>query len=74
MLFRSGNSMYNSFKSKGVNLWAIYDKFKEGGIGCLEKTLECAIVFIALFYFGVKAFQSSPQGSTLKMMGATVSK
>jgi len=64
-----GNSIYNSFKSKGANLWAIYDKFKEGGIGCLEKTLECAIVFIALptnFSEETKSFDLEPITETCK--------
>lgn len=46
-----GNSMYNSFKNKGIkeniNLFG-YDKFKNGGIGRVEDGLSCDIIFLAL--------------------------
>lgn len=46
-----GNSMYLSFKNKGmeenVNLFG-FDKFKNGGIGNIEDGLKCDIIFMAL--------------------------
>jgi len=46
-----GNSMYSSFKNKGmeenVNLFG-FDKFKNGGIGNIEDGLKCDIIFMAL--------------------------
>lgn len=46
-----GNSMYLSFKNKGmienINLFG-YDKFKDGGIGDIENGLKCDIIFMAL--------------------------
>ena len=46
-----GNSMYESFKLKGMqeneNLFG-YDKFKNGGIGKFEDCLNCDIIFLAL--------------------------
>lgn len=43
-----GSSMEKSFKELGVNLTAVYDKFKNGGIGKIEDLLECDIIFSAL--------------------------
>ena len=46
-----GGSMHESFFLKGmekdVNLFG-YDKFKDGGIGCLDNMFECDIIFTAL--------------------------
>ena len=46
-----GNSMYESFKNKGmidgVNLYG-FDKFKNGGVGKISDGLECDIIFMAL--------------------------
>jgi nucleotide sugar dehydrogenase len=42
-----GNAMYNSFKSKNINL-QIYDKYKNGGIGNILDTLKSDIIFLAL--------------------------
>jgi UDPglucose 6-dehydrogenase len=46
-----GNSMYMSFKNKGLeenkNLFG-YDKFKDGGIGNITDSLLCDIIFMAL--------------------------
>jgi len=46
-----GNSMYQSFKNKGlkenINLFG-YDKFKNGGIGNIKDGLLCDIIFLAL--------------------------
>lgn len=46
-----GNSMYNSFKNKGllenINLFG-YDKFKDGGIGDISNSLLVDIIFMAL--------------------------
>lgn len=46
-----GNSMYTSFKNKGmeenINLFG-FDKFKNGGIGQIEDGLNCDIIFMAL--------------------------
>lgn len=46
-----GNSMYTSFKNKGmeenVNLYG-FDKFKNGGIGNIMDGLNCDIIFMAL--------------------------
>ena len=46
-----GNSMYTSFKNKGmeenVNLFG-FDKFKNGGIGNIADGLNCDIIFMAL--------------------------
>ena len=46
-----GNSMYTSFKNKGlqenINLFC-FDKFKNGGIGNIEDGLKCDIIFMAL--------------------------
>lgn len=44
-----GNAMYQSFLKKGLreNL-NVYDKFKDGGIGTFESTLESDILFLAL--------------------------
>jgi len=46
-----GNSMYNSFKNKGleenVNLFG-FDKFKNGGIGQISDGLKSDIIFMAL--------------------------
>jgi hypothetical protein len=59
---------------KLANTTTSEQKIKVNSWGAIIAIIVVAIVFIALFYFGVKAFQSSPQGSTLKMMGATVTK
>lgn len=46
-----GNSMYNSFKNKGMeenlNLFG-FDKFKDGGIGSMDLGLSSDIIFMAL--------------------------
>jgi UDPglucose 6-dehydrogenase len=46
-----GNSMYSSFKNKGmrehINLFG-FDKFKNGGIGNINDGLKCDIIFMAL--------------------------
>ena len=46
-----GNSMYQSFKNKGLkenyNLFG-YDKFKNGGVGSIKDGLLCDIIFLAL--------------------------
>lgn len=46
-----GNSMYSSFKNKGmkenINLFG-FDKFKNGGIGNISDGLKCDIIFMAL--------------------------
>lgn len=46
-----GNSMYLSFKNKGmeenINLFK-FDKFKNGGIGNINDGLKCDIIFMAL--------------------------
>ncbi len=46
-----GNSMYTSFKNKGleenINLFG-FDKFKNGGIGKMSDGLDCDIIFMAL--------------------------
>jgi UDPglucose 6-dehydrogenase len=46
-----GNSMYTSFKNKGMientNLFG-YDKFKDGGVGNIASGLDCDIIFMAL--------------------------
>lgn len=46
-----GNSMYLSFKNKGmeenINLFG-FDKYKNGGIGNIEDGLKCDIIFMAL--------------------------
>lgn len=46
-----GNAMYNTFNSKGleenIDLFG-YDKYKNGGIGKLEDSLNCNIIFLAL--------------------------
>ena len=46
-----GNSMYTSFKNKGlcenINLFG-FDKFKNGGIGSMSDGLNCDIIFMAL--------------------------
>ena len=46
-----GNSMYTSFKNKGMdennNLFG-FDKFKNGGIGIMSDSLNCNIIFMAL--------------------------
>ena len=46
-----GNSMYMSFKNKGleenINLFG-FDKFKNGGIGTMSYGLLCGIIFMAL--------------------------
>lgn len=43
-----GGAMQKSFDELGVNIFAIYDKFKNGGIGKIEDLLECDILFSAL--------------------------
>lgn len=43
-----GNSIEKSFRNLGVNVVATYDKFKNGGIGSINNTLESDILFIAL--------------------------
>jgi len=43
-----GGAMQKSFDKLGVNICAIYDKFKNGGIGKIEDLLECDILFSAL--------------------------
>ena len=40
-----GNAMYESFKKKEVNIIEAYDKFKNGGIGTIVKTLNSNISF-----------------------------
>ena len=42
-----GGAMLKSFKLKKIHTYG-YDKFKEGGIGNVEKLLECDIVFLCL--------------------------
>ena len=46
-----GNSMYMSFKNKGleenINLFG-FDKFKNGGMGIMSDGLLCGIIFMAL--------------------------
>ena len=43
-----GSSMNRSFSEKNVNIVAIYDKFKDGGIGNISNTLNSDISFWAL--------------------------
>lgn len=43
-----GGAMQKSFDELGVNIFAIYDKFKNGGIGKIKDLLECDILFSAL--------------------------
>jgi len=43
-----GGAMEESFKKRGVNLVAAYDKYKNGGIGSLGDLLGCDILFSAL--------------------------
>ena len=40
-----GNAMYESSKKKEVNIIEAYDKFKNGGIGTIDKTLNSNISF-----------------------------
>jgi UDPglucose 6-dehydrogenase len=46
-----GNSMYTSFKNKGmeenINLFG-FDKYKNGGVGNIDDGLKCDIIFMAL--------------------------
>lgn len=46
-----GNSMYTSFKNKGmkenINLFG-FDKYKNGGVGNIDDGLNCDIIFMAL--------------------------
>ncbi len=46
-----GNAMYQSFTQKGlepdINLFG-YDKYKNGGVGSIKKTLDSDILFMAL--------------------------
>jgi UDPglucose 6-dehydrogenase len=42
-----GNAIYESFKINGIDL-VVYDKYKNGGIGSLEKCLNSDIMFLAL--------------------------
>lgn len=44
----TGNTMYQSFKLKNIQNIAVYDKYKNGGIGNLKDCLETDIMFIAL--------------------------
>lgn len=43
-------------------------------VGAIVAVIVIAIVLIGIGYFAFKAFQSSPQGTTMKFLGATVSK
>ncbi len=43
-----GGAMQKSFEKLGVNITAVYDKFKNGGIGKIEDLLKCNIIFSAL--------------------------
>jgi UDPglucose 6-dehydrogenase len=40
-----GSAMLKSFKKRKVNIHAVYDKFKDGGIGNLESNLDTDISF-----------------------------
>jgi len=42
-----GNALVNDFMNKGINI-SQYDKYKEGGIGCIEDLLHCDIIFLCL--------------------------
>ena len=43
-----GNSIFESFKTKGIKNIFIYDKFKNNGIGNFESCLKSQILFVAL--------------------------
>jgi len=43
-----GGAMEKSFRELGVNVYATYDKFKNGGVGKLEDLLNAEIIFSAL--------------------------
>ena len=42
-----GTAIYNCFKDKNLNI-AIYDKYKNGGIGSFKDILKCDILYLCL--------------------------
>lgn len=69
-----GNSMFQSFKLKGleenVNLFG-YDKFKNGGVGEFEDLLKCNIIFLALptvYNYQLGEYDKRPIIETLELL------
>lgn len=67
-----GNAMYQSFLKKGLrNKLFIYDKYKNGGIGCFEDILKSDIVFLALptpYNYNKKQYEYGPIEDTLNKL------
>jgi len=59
---------------KLANTTASSQENKVSSVAMIIGLIVTALVFIAIGFFALKAFQSSPQGSSMKLLGATVSK
>lgn len=63
-----GSAMMQSFTLNGCNIYAAYDKYKNGGIGNLNDLLECDIIFSALptiYKESIEQYDKEPLEETL---------
>lgn len=66
-----GFSMFQSFEKKGVKISAIYDKYKDGGIGKISDLLVCDIIFSALptvYSESLKEYNKEPLKETCQFL------
>ena len=66
-----GGAMLKSFQQKNINIFSVYDKFKDWGIGSLESCLESDIIFSALptiYNDDLKEYDKKPLYETLNKL------
>jgi nucleotide sugar dehydrogenase len=66
-----GSAMMQSFKINGCEVHAVYDKYKDGGIGSIDSLLECDILFSALptiYKESIKEYDKQPLEETLEFL------
>ena len=66
-----GSAMMQSFKMNGCDVYAVYDKYKNGGIGSIDSLIECDILFSALptiYKESIQEYDKQPLEETLNFL------